>query len=412
MAVPGPGLSLIPEDGATKDALATQLHCWARMDNGLTDPRVEYLTCKANGYFYLPPSICADYGPLPFTSEGNEIVCDPDATHQMDRTIWPEDVAPLNVDTCTPEGVQLSAPTNLAVTDITDTGATVSWNAVPGASGYELQYRAAGGEWSAVEELTDPTFDLTGLDLGTSYQVRVRAVGEDGYQPSPYATIGFTTASEPPPEPLPTPAGLAAGSPTDTTVPLTWDATDGADGYNVRYSVSGEDDWTVVAAGSDPEFEVTNLDPETAYDFQVQATDSTGVAGDSEWSASVTATTAGEAPPEPLPIPAGLAAGTPTATTIPFTWDATDGADGYNIQYSLSGTDTWTQVAAGAGTSFEVPGLTAETAYDFQIQATDSTGVAGDSEWSASVTATTAAETPEAATASSASGRRGRRSAS
>lgn len=412
MAVPGPGLSLIPEDGAVKTALATQLHCWARMENGLTDPRVQYLTCKANGYFYLPPSICADYGPLPFTSEGNEIVCDPDAIHQMDRTIWPEDIAPLNVDTCTSEGVQLSAPTNLTVTDITDTSATVSWTAVPGASGYELQYRAAGGDWSAVEELTEPTFDLTGLELGTVYEVRVRAVGEEGgYVPSPYATVGFTTASEPPPEPLPAPAGLSAGTPTDTTVPLTWDAVDGADGYNVRYSLSGEDDWTEVAAGADPEFEVTGLEAGTAYDFQVQATDSTGEAGDSEWSASVTATTASD-PVEPLPVPEGLTAGTPTATTVPLSWDATAGADSYVVRHSISGEDDWTETAVADETEVTIPSLTAETAYDFQVRASDSTGAAGDSDWSASVTATTAAETPEAASTSSGSARRGRRSAS
>jgi hypothetical protein len=294
MAVPGPGLSLIPEDGATRTAVAQQLACWARQDNGLTDPRIRYLTCKAGGYYYIPPEVCAaGYGPLPFTSEGNEIVCDPEAVHQMDRTIWPEDVAPINVDTCTTEGVQLATPTGLILSDITDTGATLAWNAVPGASGYEVQVREATGDWGAATTVTDPTYALTGLTAGTAYQVRVRAIGEGGYVPSLYAVAAFSTTGDTPvPEPLPAPTGLAAGTATATDIPLTWTAVAGADGYVVRWAPTGTTTWTSLPVTAETSATITGLTASTGYDIQVQAQDSTGAAEPSPFSATVTATTA------------------------------------------------------------------------------------------------------------------------
>lgn len=181
MAIPGPGLSLIPEDAATKFALATQLHCWSKQPNGMSDPRIEYLTCKAGGYYYIPPEVCdAGYGELPFTSEGNPIVCDPEATHQMDRTIWPEDIAPLNVDTCTGAGVVLATPTNLAAGTLTATTAPVTWNAVPGAVSYTLRYRQAGsGAWTEQTSAT-PSATISGLTAETSYEIQVKATNAAG----------------------------------------------------------------------------------------------------------------------------------------------------------------------------------------------------------------------------------------
>ncbi|WNI22148.1 glycoside hydrolase family 18 protein [Streptomyces sp. ITFR-16] len=87
--------------------------------------------------------------------------------------------------------------------------------------------------------------------------------------------------------------------------------------------------------------------------------------------------------PVALPaVPTGLKAGTPTASSVPLSWNASSGATGYNIYRG------GTKVLSATGTSATVTGLTASTAYSFQVSATNS---AGESAKSAAVPATTVA---------------------
>lgn len=65
----------------------------------------------------------------------------------------------------------------LTTTNITQTSATVSWNAVSDATGYAVDYKAASSSiWSPVTASTTATsFNLTGLTASTIYDWRVRA---------------------------------------------------------------------------------------------------------------------------------------------------------------------------------------------------------------------------------------------
>lgn len=85
--------------------------------------------------------------------------------------------------------------------------------------------------------------------------------------------------------------------------------------------------------------------------------------------------------PVALPaVPAGLKAGTATASSVPLSWTASAGATGYNVYQS------GTKVLSATGTSATVTGLAASTAYSFQVTATNA---AGESAKSAAVPATT-----------------------
>lgn len=85
--------------------------------------------------------------------------------------------------------------------------------------------------------------------------------------------------------------------------------------------------------------------------------------------------------PVQLPAtPAGLAAGSPTSTSVPLTWSAVSGATSYHV---YRGT---TKVQTVTGTSATVTGLTPSTAYTFQVSAVNS---AGESAKSTAVSATT-----------------------
>ncbi|MGW0464096.1 chitinase [Streptomyces sp. NPDC003027] len=87
--------------------------------------------------------------------------------------------------------------------------------------------------------------------------------------------------------------------------------------------------------------------------------------------------------PDPVvpAAPAGLAAGTVTSSSVALTWNAATGATGYNVYRG------GTKVLSVSGTSATVTGLAADTAYQFQVTATNS---AGESARSATVSARTA----------------------
>ncbi|MER5308938.1 glycoside hydrolase family 18 protein [Streptomyces sp. NPDC002773] len=88
----------------------------------------------------------------------------------------------------------------------------------------------------------------------------------------------------------------------------------------------------------------------------------------------------GGAPVQLPAAPTGLAAGSPTSSTVPLTWSPVPGAASYHV---YRGT---TRVQTVSGTSATATGLTASTAYTFQVSAVNS---AGESPESAPVTATT-----------------------
>ncbi|WP_030758747.1 chitinase [Streptomyces griseus] len=90
----------------------------------------------------------------------------------------------------------------------------------------------------------------------------------------------------------------------------------------------------------------------------------------------------GGAPVEIPAAPTGLAAGSPTSTTVPLSWPAVAGATSYKVYRGTTAVGTVT------GTSYTATGLTPSTAYSFQVSAVNS---AGESAKSAAVTATTTA---------------------
>ncbi|WP_251015021.1 chitinase [Streptomyces sp. ISL-99] len=87
--------------------------------------------------------------------------------------------------------------------------------------------------------------------------------------------------------------------------------------------------------------------------------------------------------PEPgIPAtPSGLTVGATTSSSVALSWSGVSGATGYNVYRG------GTKVQSVTGTSATVSGLAADTAYDFQITATNS---AGESPKSASVRGRTA----------------------
>lgn len=103
-------------------------------------------------------------------------------------------------------GTAPAIPTGLTASNITTTTASISWNAVDGATGYKVLFN--GTEYS----VNGTSANITGLTANTSYTWSVKA--ENAHGSSNYsATNTFTTLSEAAPEPQPEPEPVALALP-------------------------------------------------------------------------------------------------------------------------------------------------------------------------------------------------------
>ena len=85
------------------------------------------------------------------------------------------------------------APTNLSVSNITSTSADISWNAAGDENNWILEYKANGDSiWTSIPVSGNPAYSLTGLTVGISYQIRLKAVCDDDI-PSLWVSTLFTT---------------------------------------------------------------------------------------------------------------------------------------------------------------------------------------------------------------------------
>ena len=86
-------------------------------------------------------------------------------------------------------------PYKLAVADITDMEALVSWSPRGGEAKWNLRYKEAdAADWTVVNGQESRSYTLTGLNPGTKYEVQVQAVvGEETSDWT--SSVTFTTMS-------------------------------------------------------------------------------------------------------------------------------------------------------------------------------------------------------------------------
>ena len=180
------------------------------------------------------------------------------------------------------------------------------------------------------------------------------------------------------------PSGLTASNTTQTSVSLAWNAsTDNTavTGYDVY---QGSTKLTTVTTLN---YNVTNLNANTAYSFSIRAIDAAG--NTSSASNTVNVTTL-EAPDTQAPTtPTGLSTSNITETSVSLSWNAsTDnkGVTGYEV-YRGS-----TKVTTIATLSYNAINLNPDTSYSFSIRAIDAAG--NTSSASNTVNVTTLPSTP------------------
>lgn len=177
----------------------------------------------------------------------------------------------------------LSVPgqvTGLVGGTATSTTLPLSWTA-PATGGavatYTVQYRVNGAStWiTASSAVTGVTYTVTGLSAATSYNFQVIAVNAAGSGTASAMLTASTSIAAPGQV-----TGLAAGTATSTTMPLSWTApgTGGAVAtYTVNYRTTGSGTWTTASAAvTGMSYTVTGLSAATSYEFQVFAVNAGG----------------------------------------------------------------------------------------------------------------------------------------
>ena len=215
----------------------------------------------------------------------------------------------VNIST---EEAPLTPPTEIFVTEITETTVTLEWNAVAKAESYNV-YDGT----KLLANVTETTYKAEGLKTYTEYGFVIKSVAGDEESFASETIVAKTKDLA-----VGKPSNLTAEVTGPTTVVLKWEAAENALGYNIYEIVSGNAEYIDMAEGTT--YTVAGLTPNTPYFFAVTAVRNEQ---ESERTENVYAMTNDLVPG----APSNLVATTMDATSIGLTWVAGENATGYNI---------------------------------------------------------------------------------
>ena len=254
-----------------------------------------------------------------------------------------------------------------------------------------------GGSWTEVETIpgsvtdtnswTNVVFDLADL-VTPSPAMKIRMRAADGTAGGDLVELAIddiviTGAEMCTPATTPLPGAFTKTSPVNgsdnqpTDIALSWGSSLNATGYEYCIDTTDNDScdgvWTVAAGGTSAD--LTGLDPETTYHWQVRASNGQGTTeadGGAWWNFTT----------ETLPLPGSFEKNAPVngstgqAVAPTLEWSASAAATGY--EYCIDTTDndacdaSW--VSVGGTTSATPSGLAEWTIYSWQVRATNTQG--------------------------------------
>jgi fibronectin type 3 domain-containing protein len=263
---------------------------------------------------------------------------------------------------CLPKGNPAAPiPSNLTATAGNNL-VTLAWTASTGATGYNVKRATkSGGPYTQIATTTTTGYLDTTVIGGTAYFYVVSSVDAIG------ESANSTEASATPVAQIPTvPINLSA-TPGNTVVNLTWAASAGAAGYNVKRAATSGGPYTQLAAPTSNAYPDAAVSNGTTYYYVVSAFN---IAGESANSAEVSAIPAIPTIPA-APTNLRAAAGD---TQVSLTWSASSGATTYNVKRATTNGGPYTQIASTTSPSYGDTGLTDGTTYYYVVSAVNSAG--------------------------------------
>jgi len=169
-----------------------------------------------------------------------------------------------------------AAPAGLTAT-AGNAQAALSWNAVSGATSYNVKRSTtSGGPYTTVAPgVTTPSYTNTGLTNGTTYYYVVSAVNAVG-EGANSSQVSVTPSTGGTPTVPAAPTGLT-GTSGNAQAALSWNAVSGATSYNVKRATTSGGPYTTVAPGvTTPSYTNTGLTNGTTYYYVVSAVNAVG----------------------------------------------------------------------------------------------------------------------------------------
>lgn len=292
------------------------------------------------------------------------------------------DIIANNLTTVTVNST-LSAPTALAGSGATCTQITANWNAVPGATYYELDVATDSGfttfvsGYNALNVGNVVTRNITGLTSGVTYYYRVRAFNGTCIS-SNSLTITYATAATPG-----APGGLTVVVNSCDELTVSWTAGAGATSYEIQWSTNASNFATILGTTTgitSLTYTITGLTNGVAYKYRIRSVNGCSSSG---YTTSASVTLGGALPTRPASITASGA----LCNQFNVTWPAGTGATSYKIEWSLNAgfapiLGTMSGITA---LTYTITGLSASTTYYYRVwsengcglSATVRTGAAG-----------------------------------
>ena len=236
-------------------------------------------------------------------------------------------------------------------------------------TGFEFQWRVSGNQWSGnITTVTGSCIYITGLETGTLYEGRARAVnaiGSGDWSPVGSVRVGVGSVN--------TFAGTGSG----TSVAWTWSAVDGATGYRLE-TRQGSGNWTGINLGASIlSRTTTGHTAGTAVQGRVRAVVGAHVG---EWNNATVAI---------IPSAPGQPEGAVSDRDIAWTWDAPSGTGGsaildYALRWREVG-DEWTTITGITGRTRTIT-TSGPGRFEAQVRARNAVGSGG---WSTNSAQTT-----------------------
>ncbi|MEQ8685278.1 MAG: fibronectin type III domain-containing protein [Imperialibacter sp.] len=259
-------------------------------------------------------------------------------------------------------------PVSFTVSNVSSTGADLSWNIGQYPAGdaltYKIRYKPLGTlTWEEVIQ-GETSLQLSALEPGVQYlvQVNMTCTGSEVLTSAYTDVESFTTLGTPACE---VPVIASDVSVSDTEQDITWNNT-GAVTYDVRYRLKGTTIWTTTTGLVSASASLTGLQAGMAYQVQVRGV---CAAVQTLYSSVFEFTTSGAVS---CAAPAGMSVSAITASSATVSW-TDQSAESYEIRYKPNGTAIWTKVSTGVA-SISLTDLEPGTTYVYMLKAVCNAG--------------------------------------
>lgn len=161
-----------------------------------------------------------------------------------------------------------NVPSSPTESNISQTTTTITWNTATGATAYQGQYRIQGSTtWLPINNITSNSHTLSNLTAATTYEWQVRTQCLNNIY-SNWVSANFTTSAQ---VTCNIPTDLNTTNITSSSATLNWNSISGATNYNLRYKPTTATNWQLVPELTNTTSTISNLTPNTAYQWEIQA---------------------------------------------------------------------------------------------------------------------------------------------